>query len=35
LNLFVGVVFDNFMRLKKEYDSAGFLTDGQRDWVGQ
>jgi len=33
LNLFTGVVFDNFLRLKKEMDSSGILTDGQREWV--
>lgn len=29
LNLFVGVVFDNFMRLKRRLDSFGFLTEEQ------
>jgi hypothetical protein len=33
LNLFTGVVFDNFLRLKKEMDSSGVLTEGQREWV--
>lgn len=33
LNLFIGVVFDNFMRLKKEMESFGFLTEEQREWV--
>ncbi|KAA0155090.1 hypothetical protein FNF31_06158 [Cafeteria roenbergensis] len=33
LNLFTGVIFDNFLRLKKEMDSSGILTDGQREWV--
>ena len=33
LNLFVGVVFDKFMRLKRRMGSFGFLTEQQRDWV--
>ena len=30
---FLGVVFDNFMRLKKEMDSFSVLTESQREWV--
>lgn len=33
LDLFVGVVFDNFMRLKRKLDWFGLLTDDQRIWV--
>ncbi|XP_028398945.1 sodium channel protein 60E-like isoform X2 [Dendronephthya gigantea] len=35
LNLFVGVIIDNFNRLKKEYESGAvglFLTETQRAW---
>ena len=35
LNLFVGVIIDNFNRLKKEYESGAvglFLTESQRAW---
>ncbi len=35
LNLFIGVIIDNFNRLKQQYeDGIGiFLTPGQRNWV--
>lgn len=38
LNLFIGVIIDNFNRLKQQYedgaDGAGlFLTPGQRNWI--
>ena len=35
LNLFIGVIIDNFNRLKQQYeDGVGiFLTPGQRNWV--
>eukprot|EP00736_Rhodelphis_marinus_P012787 Rmarinus@m.2580 len=33
LNLFVGVVIDTFLALKKEYDGSAFLTEEQRNWV--
>ena len=35
LNLFVGVIIDNFNRLKKEYESGAvglFLTETQKAW---
>ena len=36
LNLFVGVIIENFTRLKKQYEGHGamslFLTDTQRAW---
>lgn len=35
LNLFVGVIIDNFNRLKKDYESGGvglFLTESQKTW---
>lgn len=35
LDLFVGVIFDNFMRLKRKLDWSGFLTDEQRVWVNE
>ena len=33
LNLFVGVVIDNFNRLRQEFDGSAFLTAAQRQWV--
>ena len=35
LNLFIGVIIDNFNRLKQQYeDGVGlFLTPGQRNWI--
>ncbi|XP_068681874.1 sodium channel protein 1 brain-like isoform X2 [Montipora foliosa] len=37
LNLFIGVIIDNFNRLKQQYEDTGalgmFLTPGQRSWV--
>ena len=33
LSLFVGVVVDNFQRMKQEADGTVFLSDGQRQWV--
>lgn len=37
LNLFIGVIIDNFNRLKQQYEDSGalgmFLTPGQRSWV--
>ena len=35
LNLFIGVIIDNFNRLKQQYeDGIGiFLTSGQRNWI--
>ena len=33
MNLFVGVLLDNFDRIKKELGENGLLTDAQREWV--
>lgn len=37
LNLFIGVIIENFNRLKQQYEDSGalgmFLTPGQRNWV--
>lgn len=37
LNLFIGVIIENFNRLKQQYEDSGalgmFLTPGQRSWV--
>jgi len=33
MNLFVGVVIDNFNRMKEEMGENMFLTDAQREWV--
>lgn len=33
VNLFVGVIFDNFKRLKRDMDGLDFLTPRQRQWV--
>eukprot|EP00966_Prymnesium_polylepis_P063177 1466523-Prymnesium_polylepis.2 len=33
LNLFVGVVVDNFNRIKSEKDGSAHLTSGQAQWV--
>ena len=35
MNLFLGVMFEEFMRLKKQRDRFGLLTDNQREWVRQ
>jgi hypothetical protein len=32
VNLFVGVVIDNFLRTKEEVDGSAFQTDEQRQW---
>jgi len=32
INLFVGVVIDNFNELKEAQDGSGLLTDGQKAW---
>ena len=33
INLFIGVVIDNFNRLKTEFDGSAFLSEEQRKWV--
>lgn len=33
MNLFVGVMFKNFLRLKREMEDFGFLTPEQLDWL--
>jgi len=35
LNLFVGVVIDNFQRLKSEMEGSAFMTTEQQQWVNQ
>ena len=32
-NIFVGVVIDEFQKIKREYDGSAFLTDEQASWV--
>jgi hypothetical protein len=31
--LFVGAVFDTFVKMRDEYSGYGFLTDPQRNWL--
>uniref|UniRef100_A0A7S3D7M4 Uncharacterized protein n=2 Tax=Palpitomonas bilix TaxID=652834 RepID=A0A7S3D7M4_9EUKA len=33
LNLFTGVVIDNYNRIKETHDGAAFLTNEQKEWV--
>jgi len=33
LNLFVGVVIDNFNDMKKKLGGSAFLTDKQKSWI--
>ena len=33
LNLFVGAIVDNFVRIKGETDGSAFMTQGQQQWV--
>lgn len=33
LNLFVGVVIDNFNEMKEELSGTSLLTDEQRQWI--
>ena len=33
LNLFIGVVIDNFTRLRQEFDGSAFMTEEQRQWT--
>jgi hypothetical protein len=30
---FIGVLFENFKRMKKQLDMFALLTDSQREWV--
>ena len=33
LNLFIGAIVDNFIRIKAETDGSATMTDGQLQWV--
>lgn len=33
VNLFTGVVIDNYNRIKETHDGAAFLTTEQKEWV--
>jgi hypothetical protein len=33
VNLFIGVVFDEFVATKTDLEGFGFLTERQREWV--
>ena len=35
INLFVGVVIDNFNKIKAQEEESGFLSDEQKAWVSQ
>ena len=32
-NIFVGVVIDEFQKIKREYEGSAYLTDEQQEWV--